>query len=44
MEKVGKEGGVIVKEDRIIDEIETTEAMLFNRGFISPYFVTNAKA
>jgi len=45
IEKVGKEGDITVKDDRIVeDEIEITEALLFDRRFISPYFVTNAKA
>jgi chaperonin GroEL len=45
MEKVGKEGVITVKEDRTIDdEIEITEGMRFDRGFISPYFVTDVKS
>jgi chaperonin GroEL len=45
MEKVGKEGVITVKEGRTIeDEIEITEGMKFDRGFISPYFVTDVKA
>jgi chaperonin GroEL len=45
MEKVGKEGVITVKEGRTIkDEIEVTEGMRFNRGFISPYFVTDMKS
>ena len=45
MEKVGKEGVITVKEGRTIDdEIEITEGMRFDRGFISPYFITDAKA
>lgn len=45
MEKVGKEGVITVKEGRTIeDEIEVTEGMRFDRGFISPYFVTDVKA
>ncbi|KAF5335781.1 hypothetical protein D9611_009570 [Ephemerocybe angulata] len=45
MEKVGKEGVMTVKEGRTIeDEIEITEGMRFDRGFISPYFVTDVKA
>ncbi|KAI0065068.1 chaperonin GroL [Artomyces pyxidatus] len=45
MEKVGKEGVITVKEGRTIeDEIEITEGMRFDRGFISPYFVTDVKA
>ena len=45
MEKVGKEGVITVKEGRTIeDEIEVTEGMRFDRGFISPYFVTDPKS
>ena len=45
MEKVGKEGVITVKEGRTTeDEIEITEGMRFDRGFISPYFVTDVKA
>ncbi|EKM49649.1 uncharacterized protein PHACADRAFT_265217 [Phanerochaete carnosa HHB-10118-sp] len=44
MEKVGKEGVITVKEGRTIeDEIEITEGMRFDRGFTSPYFVTDVK-
>jgi chaperonin GroEL len=45
MEKVGKEGVITVKEGHTIeDEIEITEGMCFDRGFISPYFVTDVKS
>ncbi|GAA5984081.1 hypothetical protein JCM10908_006041 [Rhodotorula pacifica] len=45
MEKVGKEGVITVKEGKTIeDEIEVTEGMRFDRGFISPYFVTDVKS
>jgi chaperonin GroEL len=45
MEKVGKDGVITVKEGRTIeDEIEITEGMRFDRGFISPYFVTDVKS
>ena len=44
MEKVGKDSVITVKEGRTIeDEIEITEGMRFDRGFISPYFVTDVK-
>ncbi|KAM0791203.1 chaperonin [Microbotryomycetes sp. NB124-2] len=45
MEKVGKEGVITVKEGKTLaDEVEITEGMRFDRGFISPYFVTDVKS
>ncbi|KAF8544545.1 putative heat shock protein 60 [Trichophaea hybrida] len=45
MEKVGKEGVITVKEGKTTeDELEITEGMKFDRGFVSPYFITDAKA
>ncbi|MFQ6739467.1 MAG: chaperonin GroEL [Alphaproteobacteria bacterium] len=43
MDKVGKEGVITVEEAKGLDtEIEITEGMQFDQGFMSPYFVTNA--